>query len=160
MTKHELFRHLLGLTGVLVALAVVLFAVAQMVATKPVADDPQAVTERIRPVGADTPLAKSAAPGATVAATAAPAPAAKAPDGKTVYATVCQACHAAGIAGAPKFGDKTAWGARIAQGKPVLYRHALSGFTGKTGVMPPKGGYGGPDADVKAAVDYMVGAVK
>jgi cytochrome c5 len=144
----------------LAALVVILFAVSQIVATKPVDDDPQAVAERIRPVGADTPVAKGAAPGTTVAATEAATPAAKAPDGKTVYATVCQACHAAGIAGAPKFGDKTAWGARIAQGKAVLYRRALTGFTGKTGVMPPKGGYGGPDADVKAAVDYMVGAVK
>jgi cytochrome c5 len=85
-------------------------------------------------------------------------PAANAADGKTVYNQVCQACHAAGIAGAPKFGDKALWGPRIAQGKDVLYSHALKGFQGKTGVMPPKGGYGGPDADVQAAVDYMVDA--
>ena len=47
---------------------------------------------------------------------------------------------AAGIAGAPKVGDKAAWGPRIAQGKETLYNHAIQGFTGKTGVMPAKGG--------------------
>jgi cytochrome c5 len=66
------------------------------------------------------------------------------------------ACHGAGIAGAPKVGDKAAWTARIAQGNPTLYEHAIKGYQGKAGVMPPKGGSTAPDADVKAAVDYMV----
>jgi cytochrome c5 len=70
------------------------------------------------------------------------------------------ACHGAGIAGAPKVGDKTNWAPRIAQGNAVLYEHALKGFQGKAGVMPPKGGSAAPDADVKAAVDYMVAAAK
>jgi cytochrome c5 len=70
------------------------------------------------------------------------------------------ACHGAGIAGAPKYGDKAAWAPRIAQGSNVLYDHALKGFQGKAGVMPPKGGSSAPDADVKAAVDYMVAAAK
>ena len=77
--------------------------------------------------------------------------------GKKVYDTTCFACHAAGVAGAPKFGDKAAWGPRIAQGMDVLHTHALKGFTGKAGTMPPKGGNMSlSDADVKAAVDYMV----
>lgn len=96
--------------------------------------------------------------GSLVAVAALAAPTAYAADGKTVYNTVCQACHAAAIAGAPKFGDNAAWAPRIAQGKDVLYSHALKGFQGKAGVMPPKGGYGGADDDVKAAVDYMVEA--
>ena len=58
--------------------------------------------------------------------------------------------------GAPKFGDKAAWEARIAQGKDTLYKHSIEGYTGKNGVMPPKGGSTASDADVKAAVDYMV----
>jgi cytochrome c5 len=64
------------------------------------------------------------------------------------------------VAGAPKFGDKAAWSGRIAQGTPTLYEHAIKGFQGKAGVMPPKGGSSAPDADVKAAVDYMVSAAK
>jgi len=60
-------------------------------------------------------------------------------------------------AGAPKFGDKAAWAPRIKQGKETLYKHAIGGFKGKSGVMPAKGGRTDlSDADVKAAVDYMV----
>ena len=82
-------------------------------------------------------------------------------DGKKIFDTSCAACHATGVAGAPKFGDKAAWAPRIAQGINVLYTHAVGGFQGKGGVMPPKGGNTAlPDADVKAAVDYMVAAGK
>jgi len=80
--------------------------------------------------------------------------------GKALYGSTCVACHGAGIAGAPKFGDKAAWAPRIAQGANVLYEHALKGFQGKGGVMPPKGGSSAPDADVKSAVDYMASAAK
>jgi cytochrome c5 len=77
--------------------------------------------------------------------------------GQTVYTTTCALCHAAGVTGAPKLGDKADWKPRIAQGKDTLYQHALAGFLGKKGQMPPKGGNATlPDADVKAAVDYMV----
>jgi cytochrome c5 len=77
--------------------------------------------------------------------------------GQGVYAATCVACHAAGVAGAPKLGDKADWGPRVAQGNDTLYQHALNGFTGKKGTMPPKGGNAGlPDSDVRAAVDYMV----
>jgi cytochrome c5 len=80
--------------------------------------------------------------------------------GKALYSSACVACHGAGIAGAPKFSDKAAWAPRIAQGANVLYEHAIKGFQGKAGVMPPKGGSSAPDADVKSAVDYMVSAAK
>lgn len=104
----------------------------------------------------------AAAPAAVPAAAAAPAEAPKlaADAGKTVYNAACIACHGAGIAGAPKFGDKAAWTARIAQGAPVLYEHAVKGFTGKGGMMPPKGGSSASDDEVKAAVDFMVAAAK
>ncbi|GAB3370387.1 c-type cytochrome [Massilia agri] len=109
--------------------------------------------------------APPAAPAATAAAPAAAAPAtapavASAETGKTLYNSACVACHGAGIAGAPKTGDKAAWAARIGQGNATLYEHAIKGFQGKAGVMPPKGGSTAPDADVKAAVDYMVLASK
>jgi len=102
-----------------------------------------------------------AAPAAATAAPAAAAPAVASADaGKNVFNTACIACHGAGIAGAPKLGDKAAWTARVAQGNAVLYEHAIKGFQGKAGVMPPKGGAAVSDADVKAAVDYMVASVK
>lgn len=110
---------------------------------------------------AATPPAAPVAPAAPAAAPAAAAPAVASADaGKNVYSTACIACHGAGIAGAPKLGDKAAWTARVAQGNAVLYEHAIKGFQGKAGVMPPKGGAAVSDADVKAAVDYMVASVK
>ena len=94
------------------------------------------------------------------AAVAAPAPAV--PDnaaGKSVFNKTCAMCHAAGAAGAPKPGDKADWGPRIAQGKDVLYKHAIEGFTGSKGQMPARGGSTTlPDEDVKLAVNYMVDA--
>ena len=109
-------------------------------------------------------MMNSGAAGAVVAAAAPAAAAPAAPaavDGKKVYDTACTACHAAGIAGAPKHGDKAAWAPRIAQGANVLYDHAIKGFQGKAGVMPAKGGNTSlSDADVKAAVDYMVAGVE
>lgn len=82
-------------------------------------------------------------------------------DGKATYDTTCFACHAAGVAGAPKFGDKTAWEARVAQGVDVLKKHAKEGFKGNSGFMPPKGGRGDlSDEAVEAAVEYMVSQVQ
>lgn len=81
--------------------------------------------------------------------------------GKKVYGASCFACHGTGAAGAPKAGDKQAWTPRIAKGLPVLYKHAVHGFKGKTGFMPAKGGNAAlSDTEVKAAVDYMVSVVK
>jgi len=78
-------------------------------------------------------------------------------DGAQVYQGACMACHAAGIAGAPRTGDKAAWADRIAQGADTLYTHAIGGFQGKAGVMPAKGGNAAlSDDEVKAAVDHMV----
>lgn len=103
-----------------------------------------------------------AAPATTepAASTTTAAATASADTGKQLYSTTCVACHGAGIAGAPKFGDKATWAPRITQGQNVLYEHALKGFQGKAGMMPPKGGSSAPDTDVKAAVDYMVAAAK
>ena len=109
---------------------------------------------------AAAPTASAAAPATTPAAAATPAaaPATSAkPDGKKIYDTACMACHGAGVAGAPKFGDKAAWAPRIKLGIDALHASALKG----KGAMPPKGGNVTlPDADVIAAVDYMVAAGK
>lgn len=87
-------------------------------------------------------------------------PAAAKPDaakGKAVYDATCGVCHAAGVAGAPKTGDKAAWAPRLGSGVDALYASSLKGKN----AMPPKGGnLALADADVKAAVDYMVGLVK
>ena len=78
-------------------------------------------------------------------------------DGKSTYDSSCSVCHAAGVAGAPKLDDKEAWAERIAQGQEVLVKRAIEGFQGKTGVMPPKGGFVQlSDSEVEAAVQYMV----
>ena len=88
--------------------------------------------------------------------TAAAVPAGKA-DRKGVYETACAVCHTAGVAGAPKPGDKVAWAARLASGNDVLYASALKG----KGAMPPKGGQLQlSDDQVKAAVDYLVATVR
>ncbi|WP_284614951.1 c-type cytochrome [Aquabacterium humicola] len=107
--------------------------------------------------------AAAPAPAATPAPAAAPAPAAPVAvneAGKSAFGKACALCHAAGVAGAPKPGDKAEWAPRIAQGNDTLYKHAIEGFTGAKGAMPPKGGSALPDNDVKAAVDYMVGLSK
>lgn len=119
----------------------------------------EAVAQRLKPVGE---VAIGEAPAMTVApaATGAPAPAmtaGTAGGGQKTYESACAMCHMAGIAGAPKTGDKAVWGPRIAQGKDVLYTSAIKGKN----LMPPKGGaMGVADADIRAAVDYMVAQVK
>jgi cytochrome c5 len=92
-----------------------------------------------------------------------PAAAAAAADlsGEEVYSQACVACHGAGIAGAPKFGDKAAWAERLAQGADTLHKHALAGYQGKAGFMPAKGGRTDlTDQSVMNAVDYMAEAAK
>ena len=78
-------------------------------------------------------------------------------DGETIYNTVCTACHANGVAGAPKTGDKAAWAPRIATGSAALLASATNGKN----AMPARGGATDlTDAELKAAVDYLVGKAK
>jgi len=159
MTDRAFLKTFSGLLAALVALTVIIFVVAQMVsgtgkAKTKVAQADGDIVARIKPVGE---LVVASA--ATVANGVIPT--AKAADGKATYDKACMACHAAGVAGAPKLGDKAAWKDRIAQGNDTLYTHAIKGFTGKKGMMPAKGGNASlADADVKAAVDFMVGKSK
>lgn len=117
-----------------------------------------------QPAAAAAPAAEAPAaalaPAAAAPAAAAPAPVAAAPaagNGEALYKQACSVCHAAGVAGAPKFGDKAAWAPRVAQGLDTLVSHALNG----KGAMPPKGGAAAAsEADIKAAVQYMLASVK
>jgi len=133
------------------------------------ADDPsmskEAVAKRLAPVAQlvvdpnapAVPPAPAAAPVAMVSVAAAAPASGGEGAGKKTYETVCFACHGSGAAGSPKFGDKAAWAPRVAKGKDALYASALKG----KGAMPAKGGNPAlSDADVKAAVDYMVAAAK
>ena len=107
------------------------------------------------PVATAAPAATAVAAAAAPVAAAAPAAAASV-NGDALYKQACVACHAAGVAGAPKFGDKAAWAPRIKTGLEALYASAVKG----KGAMPPKGGSAASDADIHAAVDYMVSAAK
>lgn len=111
------------------------------------------------PVAAEQPVAAApeSAPVAVAAAVPAAAPAAAvAGAGEALYKQTCQVCHGAGIAGAPKFGDKAAWAPRLAAGIDAVYAIAVSG----KGAMPPRGGSQASDADLRAAVEYMEAAAK
>jgi cytochrome c5 len=102
----------------------------------------QRVLERIKPVGTVV-IAEVSAPKGSMT-------------GQQVFAQVCKTCHETGLAGAPKVGDKAAWQPRIAQGEQALVQHAIQGFQGKTGVMPPKGGDTNlTDQEVHRAVVYL-----
>jgi cytochrome c5 len=127
----------------------------------------EAIAKRLKPVGEVVIDPTQAPPAAAppVAAAAVPAPGAKAAPtakadagrGKSVYDATCNVCHAAGVAGAPKTGDKAQWAPRMKAGMSALYASSIKGKN----AMPPKGGnLALTDADVNAAVDYMVGLVK
>lgn len=102
--------------------------------------------------------AEAPAPAAAAApAQAAPAAAATANAGEALYNQTCQACHAAGVAGAPKFGDKAAWASRLPAGIDALYKSVLNGKN----AMPPRGSAASAsDADLRAAVEFMAAAAK
>ena len=108
--------------------------------------DEQRVLERIKPVGSVV-IADASVPRGNLT-------------GEQVYGQVCKTCHDAGLAGAPKSGDKAQWTARIAEGEKTLVQHAVAGFQGKAGVMPPKGGNTDlTDDEVHRAVVYLANQV-
>jgi len=163
------FDTFLLVLGILVGITIGLIIVARIIAANTSvanrAEDPvfqRQVEERIQPVarvaiaGQDN---SSLAPPAAAAAVAATATADL--TGEQVYNQACVACHGAGVAGAPKFGDKAAWAPRIAQGMDTLHAHSLQGYQGKAGYMPPKGGRTDlSDQSVINGVDYIVAAGK
>ena len=114
------------------------------------------------PVAATTGAAPAASPEAVAALAAAKtAPAAAvipvaAGAGEALYKQACVVCHAAGVAGAPKFGSKESWAIRLPMGVDTLTASVIKG----KGAMPPKGGSTASDAEVRASVEYMLAAVK
>jgi cytochrome c5 len=123
---------------------VIIGLLSQLLTSMPLdtSSDAQRVLERIKPVGTIV-MADASAPHGNLT-------------GEQVYGQVCKTCHDAGIAGAPKTGDKAAWTPRIAQGEKTLVTHAVAGFQGKLGVMPPKGGNTDlSDDEVHRAVVYI-----
>jgi len=165
-TFFDTFLLVLGiLVGVTIGLIIIARIIAANTSVANRAEDPEyqrQVEQRIQPVarvaiaGQDnTALAPPAAAPAVAATAAADL------TGEQVYNQACVACHGAGVAGAPKLGDKAAWAPRIAQGMDTLHKHALQGFQGKAGYMPPKGGRTDlSDQSVMNGVDYIVAAGK
>ena len=143
--------------GILIAFAIVLFAVARtMGADSQGADvllEPLHLAEVQKNIA---PFAQEAIAGKDNSALAAPTgagPAVSVPTtGEQAFNQVCSQCHGTGVLGAPKIGDHAAWAPRIAQGKDTLYKTAIAG----KGNMPPKGGTNWPDATIRMTVDYMV----
>jgi cytochrome c5 len=121
---------------------------------EPKAAAPATAAAAPAPTPTPAPAAPAAAP-AAVAAAAAPA-AAKTDAVPALYTQACAVCHAAGVANAPKLGDKAAWAPRLAAGIDGLTASVIKG----KGAMPPKGGSTAGDADIQAAVAYMVNSVK
>jgi cytochrome c5 len=165
---------LIGAAALIVGIILLAELAISSYGSRPAGEDvnmrPDRVAARIGPdasvaIDPNAPVAPPAAPANVAAVTpvAVPPPAAATPGaaaadaGKKTFDAVCTACHTAGVAGAPKFGDKAAWAPRIKTGKDALYNAALHGLN----AMPAKGGNPSlPDSDVKAAVDYMVAAAK
>lgn len=152
--------------GILVAITILLFALARAVAGRTQGVDVYKDPIYLASLQRNTqPLTKEAVSGQDNSAMAITAPAsagvavaiALPKNGNDLFESVCKTCHGPGLVGAPKAGDKAAWGPRIAAGKPTLYQHAINGYTGKTGMMPAKGGRADlPDDLIKQGVDYML----
>lgn len=122
---------------------------------EPAAPAGTAATPAVTPAGAAMVTTAAATPSSAVAA-AKGATVAKV-DGAKVYASGCNVCHAAGIAGAPKLGDKTAWAPRLGQGIDALTASVIKG----KGTMPPRGAVANAsDGELRGAVEYMVAATK
>lgn len=132
----------------------------------PVPEAPAAEGAAAPAEAAAAPAPEAAVAPAPVQVAAAPAaPAAAAPPavikvaagaGEALYKQACTACHAAGVAGAPKSGDKVAWAPRVGLGVDALTASVIKG----KGIMPARGGSAGSDAEIKAAVEYMLAQLK
>lgn len=169
-TDRIFLKHFAMLIGFLVVVAILLMLLgAHIYADHPPEQSPkaaEAVTARVAPVGAvyagDTGrAAMQAAQDAAKAAAASQVAYGGTTDGKEIFGQLCHTCHETGAGGAPKISDKAAWGPRVAQGLETLEKHAIEGYTGKSGMMPAKGGNPAlTDDQVKATVTWMVDQVK
>jgi len=121
----------------------------------------QSVAERLEPFGkVYLPGDEIPANEPQVAAAPRAEPVATTLSGPQVYNEACIACHGSGVGGAPMLADTANWQPRIAQGNETIYNHAINGYQGSAGYMPPKGGrLDLSDAEIRAAVDYMLAEV-
>ena len=156
----QFFNSFSMVLGILIAFAIVLFAVARSIGADSqgaaVLAEPlhlASVKKNIAPFAQVAIAGKDNSALAALSSPAGAAPAVSVPtSGEQAFTQVCSACHATGVNGAPKIGDHAAWGPRIAQGKDTLYKDAIAG----KGNMPPKGGTTWPDATIRMTVDYMI----
>jgi cytochrome c5 len=162
---QQFFDTFMLVIGILMGVAVGLFFLVRGIAIdtqgRYLTDDPvvqQAIDERIKPIGRVLLMGDAELAAAAAAAVAAPTPVATVMTGPQVYNAACIVCHQPpGLSGAPPTGDAAAWAPRIAQGTDTLYQHALQGYQGANGYMPPKGGRVDlSDDEIRAAVDYLV----
>ncbi len=121
-------------------------------------DTEKTVAQRIQKIGVVEMQAApaDAPPAVPVVAAVRAAPSTQASAGEVLYKQACIACHAASVAGSPKFGDKAAWAPRIKTGIDAMTASVIKG----KGAMPPKGGSSAADADIRAAVGFMASAAK
>ncbi len=164
MSTHDrrFFDVFMMILGVLIAVAVGIYLLAEAITDTTPGPEVEAVyqaevNERIAPIGDVILPGEEAMAAARAETMATPEPVAAALSGPQVYNQACIACHGAGVAGAPIVGDAGAWETRIAKGLDVLHDHAINGFQGDAGYMPPKGGRTDlSDEEIIAAVDYMI----
>lgn len=166
MSQDQQFFDIYSLViGALAVVAVAIFVLSvsmsdrtQGVYTREAPEYKAAVLERIKPVGqVYLPGDDLSAAEAVAAAAEEPEPVAEVLSGPQVYNSACLACHGAGIGGAPILGNAEQWAPRVAQGMETLVGHAINGYTGELGYMPPKGGrLDLSDEEVTSAVEYMV----
>lgn len=169
-TDLEFLKRFSMLIGVLSLIALAFIVLAHYIySNHPASTNPNAekiATDRLAPVGdsyaGDTGRAAMlAAEEARKKAAAAQVAYGGTTDGKVIYDSLCGACHKSGAGGAPRLDDKANWAPRVAQGVDTLIKHATEGFTGKAGVMPPRGGNPSlNDEQVKATVHWMIDQVK
>ena len=161
MKDKEFTNYFMAILGLLIAITVVIFIIARSLSSIHEEMDVamvNSINERIKPVGAvyvgdeapQTAALTQASDALAAGEGAAPM------DAKTTYDTVCAVCHAAGIANAPKLGDKAAWAPRLGD-IDALYAAVINGKN----AMPPRAGR--PDLSdevLNAAVDYMLESVR
>jgi cytochrome c5 len=155
----EFGTSVVALIGVGLLVAIVYAVTAARFATSAGAGTPEEIAARLAPVGT-VKITSATPPGAAPAAAPAGAEttaAGGADAGKARFDATCSACHSTGVAGAPKLGDKAAWEPRIAQGMDALMHSAINGKN----AMPPRGTCATcSDAELKAAIEYMVSKAK